>query len=520
MATDAGGSHRLAEFIACLSLATDAGMGQPMRHAACTCLLAVKAGRALGLSEEDLSDTYYLALLRFVGCTADASEAAAGVGGDEIALRTGLAPVLMAEMPEFLSFMLKRFAADQAPLTRLRLVAKELAQGKAGAKRTIAEHCEVAQILATRMGLRRRVGELSGLVIERWDGKGIPGVLGGEEIPVPARLAAVARDVDVFYQLGGWVLVSDVLQKRRGKAYDPAVVDVLLANGAAWLADTDDDAVWQSVIESEPSPQLVIDETAVDEVLRAFADFVDLKSHFTRGHSTRVGDLAGEAARAIGCSLEEATLVRRAGYVHDLGKAGIPSGIWDKPGALSQDQWERVRLHPYLTERILTRSRVLKPLAVLAGAHHERPDGSGYHKGLTATSLSRLASVLASANAYDALLQERPYRPALAPGAAAQELRSLAGAGKLDREAVDAVLATAGHSVPRPRTQQPAGLTEREVEVLCLISRGRTNKDVARELTLSPKTVGRHIENIYTKIGVSSRAAAAMFAMQHRLIEP
>jgi HD-GYP domain-containing protein (c-di-GMP phosphodiesterase class II) len=506
---------RLAELIAALSLATDLGMGQPMEQAINTCLLSVKAGRELGLSGTDLSDVYYLALLRFVGCTSDAYVSASEVGGDELALYSGIAPVLMGETSELMGFMLRQFAGDQRGL---RYIAAALMDGTRGMKRSIEEHCEVAQMLVSRMGIRREVGAFVGHVFERWDGKGVPGALAGEAIPAPTRIVPVARDVDVFYRMGGWQLTAEVLRRRRGKAYDPEVADVFLDQAERWLTDAEEQSVWQAVLAAEPQPNAAVEAGRLDEVLSAFADFADLKSPFTTGHSPRVAELATAAAKAGGLGEREARDLSRAGLVHDLGKVGIPSGIWEKPKALSQTEWERVRLHPYLTERILSYSPALSSLAPLAGAHHERLDGSGYHRASAAEALSAPVRILAASDAYQAMTQARPYRPALDKPTRERELRQEVAAGRLDREAVNCVLAVAGHAAIPARRSLPAGLTEREVEVLRLISQGHSNASVARELTISAKTVGRHVENTYAKIGVSSRAAAALFAMEHRLI--
>jgi len=227
----------------------------------------------------------------------------------------------------------------------------------------------------------------------------------------------------------------------------------------------------------------------------------------------------------------------RAGLVHDLGRVAIPAGIWAKPGPLSAGEWELVRLHAYHGERILARSGALAPLAELAGMHHERADGSGYHRG--ARELSAEAQLLAAADAFQAMTQARPHRPALTAEAAGAELRAQIMAGKLGAEAVDAVLAAAGQPTPTARlrrspagapappsglaapprrTVYPAGLTEREVEVLRLIARGETKARVAVQLSISPSTADHHVRHIYDKIGVSTRAGAAVFALQHHLL--
>ena len=510
---------RLAELIAALSLATDLGMGQPMEQALHTCLLSVKAGRSLGLEGTQLTEVYYLALLRFVGCTADAHEEAKASGGDEIALRSGLATVIMADTPEFMRHMLRNYAAGTPALTRLRLLAGALAEGTKGAAESISEHCEVAKMMAARMGISPAVGEDVGCVFERWDGKGLPGKLAGEAIPVAARIVTVARDVEIFNRIGGFDLVRETLNKRRGKAYDPSVAAAFLDQGPAWLGEIGEQGAWEAVIASEPEPSLPVDADSRDGALTSFADFADLKSPFTTGHSTHVGRLAGAAARIAGFTQGEVDDLRHAGYVHDLGKTGIPNGIWDREGSLAQAEWERVRLHPYLTERILAYSPQLKTVAAIAGAHHERLDGSGYHRGSSREGLSRSVRLLAAADVYQAMGERRPHRAPLDPPAREQALLRQAAEGRLDKEAVSAVLEAAGHIARVPkRAAWPAGLTDREVEVLRLIIRGYSNRGVAEELTIAPKTVGRHVENIYGKIGVSSRATAALFAMQHGLL--
>jgi DNA-binding CsgD family transcriptional regulator len=200
----------------------------------------------------------------------------------------------------------------------------------------------------------------------------------------------------------------------------------------------------------------------------------------------------------------------------------VPAGIWDRPGALGAADWERVHLHPYLTERTLARCTALAELARLAGSHHERLDGSGYHRGVQAGELDLPARLLAAADVVAAMGEARPHRSALELTEIARTAAAEVTAGRLDATAVDAALAVSGHPARvRHRSQHwPAGLSDREVEVLRLIARGSTNRQVAALLYLSEKTVGRHIENLYAKLGVSSRAAAALFAMEHHLLDP
>jgi HD-GYP domain-containing protein (c-di-GMP phosphodiesterase class II) len=208
--------------------------------------------------------------------------------------------------------------------------------------------------------------------------------------------------------------------------------------------------------------------------------------------------------------------MRRAGLVHDLGRVAVENAIWDKPGPLTTSEWERVRLHPYHTARILDRCSALASLVEPTASHHERVDGSGYHRSLSGEALSPGARLLAAADVFAALTAERPHRPASGEEEAARALEAEAG---LDGDAVACVLAAAGRGPAPSPAGGPTELTDREVEVLRLIARGRTNREVAERLVISPRTVGRHVENLYRKIGVSSRAAAAVFAMENRLLD-
>jgi HD-GYP domain-containing protein (c-di-GMP phosphodiesterase class II) len=203
--------------------------------------------------------------------------------------------------------------------------------------------------------------------------------------------------------------------------------------------------------------------------------------------------------------------------VHDIGHLGVSNTIWDKRGELTQAEVERVRLHPYLGERMLSFAPALSSLAAITVQHHERLDGSGYPRALSGEAITPKGRILAAADVYHALTEMRPHRPALSPDDAASELRAEVAAGRLDGDAVGAVLAAAGHRVSR-RREFPAGLTSREVEVLRLVARGLSNKEIAGTLVISPKTAGTHVEHIYTKIDASNRAQASLFAMKHGLM--
>lgn len=513
---DAAGGGRLAELTIALSLATDLGTGQPLEHGLRTCWSAVAAAGALGLGLEERSCVYHVALLRFLGCTADASETAALVGGDEIRFNGRLAPAVMANPAEAIRYVVTRVGDDLSLPHRVGAVARVLADPTGGSA-SFARHCEAASRLAGRLGMPAAVCRSLAHGYERWDGKGAPDGLAGEDIPVAVRLAIIARDVDIFAEAAGWPAAAAILRDRRGRSYDPEIVDAFLDGGAQWRATIGDDPC-AAVLDLEPEPVATVDDASLDSALEAVAHFADLKSPWFLGHSTGVAELAADAARAAGWADEEVNLVGRAALVHDIGQVGVATGVWDKPGSLTAEQHERVRMHSYLTERVLHRCDLLAPFATVAAAHHERIDGSGYHLGRRADQLDRAARLLAVADAFHAMGEDRPHRPALDAGTATDALCAERDAGRFPATEVDAVLAAAGQAARPVNVARPAGLTEREVDVLRLIARGRSNKEAARELGISPKTVGNHVEHIYAKADVRTRAGATLFALESGLL--
>jgi HD-GYP domain-containing protein (c-di-GMP phosphodiesterase class II) len=294
-------------------------------------------------------------------------------------------------------------------------------------------------------------------------------------------------------------------------------VDLFCARAAELLSGLDETDAWHEVIANEKDLGPELTERDLTRALAVLGDYADLKSPSWLGHSAGVAGLAAEAARRIGLPASEVTLVERAALAHDLGAIGVSSGVWDKAGPLSAAERERVRTHPYLTERCLARPPRLAEIGAVAGLHHERVDGSGYPRGVHGNALSRAARLVAAADVYQALGEGRPHRAAVGRGEGAAVLREGVLAGGLDGEAVNAVLTAAGHRVRR-RPAAPAGLSPREVEILILLARGLSNKEMAERLSVSARTVSTHVEHIYAKIGVSTRGAAAMFAMQHGLV--
>lgn len=500
---------RLAEFIAAISLATDLGMGQPLEQGLRTCLVALELADSTGASPETHAEVYYTALLRFLGCTADAHESGE-LSGDDIALRAAIAPVLGASPVRLLRTVLPAVGAEFPAGRRAALRAGFLATGPSRMRAGVRAHCEAAEMLALRLEIAQGTRAALAAAFEQWDGGGFPDGLRSEAIPLPARIVAVARDVEVIARLGGRDAVADALRQRAGHAYDPKLAAAALAHLDGLLKAAQAEQPWDAVLAREPLPVAEIRADRLDTVLAVFADFADLKDPVRAGFSRDV------ALLAAGAHPDEGPLLARTGLAEDLGRVAVPSRF-DGGRLGSPAHYERLRLHPYYSERILSRVRTTAPLAKLASLHHERLDGSGYYRGSAGPELPWEARVLAAADAFRELLLEVPGRPARTLAQAADALASVAP-GRLDRDAVDAVLAAAGVRDRRTRPAWPAGLTEREVEVLRLICRGATKKDVAVALTISPSTADHHIRHIYAKIGVSSRAAATLFAVERDLL--
>ena len=516
MGTEADRAHvRLAELVAALSLGIDLGFGQPMEHVLRQCLIALRLAEHVGLEEEERANVYYTALLINVGCHTDAHEQAKWFG-DDLTLKSSKYTHPLRGVRSALHGV-SMIGSGNPPLHRFRLGLEFAVSGHREVDDMIAHHAAMACSLGEQLELPPATLSALAHAYEQWDGKGWPDGVAGEAVPVAARISQLAEFMEVAHRVGGIDGARQLARERRGAQFDPALADVIIEAPAAIFEGLDAIDTWEAVIDAEPALAIVVAGERFDAALVAIADFVDLKAPYTLGHARAVADLAAGAAVELGMSEAEVRTLRRAGLVHDFGRMGVSNSIWDKPGPLGAGEWERVRMHPYITERLLRQSEALAALAEVAVQHCERLDGSGYPRGLTGAAITRPARILGAANAYQAMREPRPYRPALEPEAAEDVLRADVKAARLDANAVDAVLRTAGHRVKR-RREGPSGLTAREVDVLRLLARGLSNKRIAEELVISAKTVGNHIEHIYSKIGTTNRATASLFAMQQGLL--
>jgi HD-GYP domain-containing protein (c-di-GMP phosphodiesterase class II) len=413
--------------------------------------------------------------------------------------------------------MFRLVGAGRSPLGRVRVGLELLISGRRDLDGMIERHAKLAKSLAQELALPAPVCAALGAAYEQWDGHGWPGKLAGQAIPVASRIALLAEFVEVAHREGGVEAATQLARQRSKKQFDPSLAAILCDQAGRIFDGLDGVRAWAAVIAAEPALAMMLDDRQFEAALAAIANFIDLKSPFTLGHSAAVAELSAGTGVALNLPAADVAMLRRAGLVHDFGRLGVSNAIWDKPGPLGAGEWERVRMHPYITERMLHQSTALAPLAAIAVQHRERMDGSGYPRGTAGGGISLHARILGAVDAYQAMREPRPYRPAHSPEAAAKLLRADARGGKLAGEIVEAVLEAAGHRARR-RPEGPGGLTAREVQVLRLLARGLSTKEIADALSMSPKTAGNHIEHIYAKIDANNRVSASLFAVQHGLL--
>lgn len=507
----------LAEIVGTLALAQDGAFGQPADAQLRATMIARGLAGRIGLDAGEREAVRWAAPLRYLGCTSHAHDVAV-LFGDEIEFRAHSLLADPSNPVEMLRDVVTHAGSGRPPLDRLRTVLNALAGGRGAVALSFRTACEVGDKLAARLGIPDSARDALRFGFERWNGRGFPDGAKGEEIPLSMRVIHVACDAEVLSRVNGSEHALEVIERRSGGAYDPRVVKAFLICGLDLLAGAETVDPWEIWL-ADQRAVTALDGEALDQALEVVADFADLKSPFTAGHSRRVAELSRMAAEACGLAREDVVTLWRAALVHDLGRVCVPNSIWDKAGALTRAERERMELYPVRTEQLLARSAGLNMLAPIASAQHERVDGTGYPHHDRASDLPPAARLLAAADRFCAMTETRAHRPAHSPEAAAEKLRAEARSGGASSEATAAVLAAAGHGDKKAGAVQlyPDGLTPREVEVLRLLARGRMTKQIAADLAISVKTADRHIQNAYAKIGASTRGAATLYTIEHGL---
>jgi HD-GYP domain-containing protein (c-di-GMP phosphodiesterase class II)/DNA-binding CsgD family transcriptional regulator len=508
------GAIRLAEILGALSLTTDLGAGVPFEKGLRTCLVASALAELLGMGLHERRDVYFAALLRSLGCTTHAS-LFAELFDDDVAIQRELKLFDLAD-PAELAAQTLRFAGWAGPERGQELADRFVSEVPAHGRELSHASCEVSAALGRRLGLPD--GAIAALdeVYERFDGRGFPDGRAGDELTLAARIVHVAEQAALGHYDGGGSAARARVARRAGGQLDPEISATFLSSADDLLLLLDAGDPLTAVLDAEPPPRVRVPADQHEHVSTAFATFADLKGRFLLGHSGHVATLAGQAAALSGYGEHFCRTVRTSALFMDIGRVGVSSAIWDRPGPLGPVEWERVRLHSYWTERILRRCPALERLAPLAPAHHERLNGSGYHRAARGIELSAGERLLQASDVFAALTEPRPYREALTRLDAASTLQAEVSAGRLDAQAVGAVGEAAG--LPHRRAGWPNELTDREVEVLRVLARGLTNREIADILIVSPRTVQHHLASVYDKLGVRSRAGAAVFAIEQGLV--
>lgn len=505
---------RSAEVIGAACLATDLGMGFPFEHGLEATVVSSRLARLLDIDIETESEVFYVSLLMYLGCNTDSEPNSQLFGGSGL---DNITPNQFGTNLEMVRGVIRALPDPEAgPLTRSYQVVTRLPRAKTFQQDHFASMCEVAVTLSDRLGAPTEVSQIFNVLTERWDGKGALKRAKGESVPMAMRIVQVARDGAFQALIGGPEYAADTVRKRAGGAFDPEVANVFADNAGDLLTRDAATSVWDEFLSLEPKPHRILTPAEFDRALAGLADFADMVSPRMSGHSPGVAYLAEAAGAIAGLDEDAKRSLRHAALVHDVGRVAIDPVIWQKPTPLTADEWEKVRLHPYHTSRVLAPSRPLQGLADLACCHHEKLDGSGYHRGVPAAALKPAARLLAAADVFHAMGEPRHHRGPLSSEEGANSLAALAREGKLDNHAVEAVVEAAG--LDRPHVTNPADLTTREAEVIGLLARGLQTKQIAARLDISPKTADRHIQNSYRKIGVSTRAAATLYATEHGLV--
>ena len=410
-------SIRTSELISALSYALDLTEGRSMGHSVRTCVMGMRLAQHIGMSKEEQADLYYALLLKDAGCSSNSSRLFHILNADEIRAKRDVKTTDWTKVGfESLNFALTHVATESPLPQRMWKLLQVAATQQADSRDLVKIRCERGSYIAKKLGFSDAVAEGIHSLDEHWNGGGYPNHLLGEEIPMFSRIANLCQTLEVFYEARGEEDALDAVQARSGRWFDPDLVAATMSlskQGILWLG-LDSKDLLENVLVMEPEERrLIADDATVDSICLAFADIIDAKSPFTYQHSNGVADAAMDIAIHFGMNEFEKKQLRRAALMHDIGKLSVPNSILEKPGKLTDEEWQVVRDHPYYTFQILKRVPAFKSFSSDAAAHHERLDGSGYWRRLAGDSISTVARILSVADVFDALRAKRPYRDAL-----------------------------------------------------------------------------------------------------------
>jgi putative nucleotidyltransferase with HDIG domain len=456
--SNGGVELRLSELLSGLSYALDMTEGQTRGHSERSCLIGMRLAAALELDDDTRSSLFYALLLKDAGCSSNAARVAALFGADDALVKSTRRLTDTSSSAQAVLHVLRTAGAGESLPARGRHIAAVLRSGRAGARSLVELRCERGATVVRAIGLDEVAARAIMDLDEHWDGGGYPAGIRGEDISLAGRVLCLAQTAEVYWQRGGAHQACRIARERRGTWFDPALVDALVKTER-------DEKFWHSLGTPDVTPLeppdhvLAADDARLDLVAHAFASIVDAKSPYTAHHSEGVAEIAMALASSLDFEAGTRATLHRAALLHDIGKLGVSSRILDKPGPLTAREWQTVRRHPQWSMEILARVSAFRDVARIAAAHHERLDGTGYWRGLTAGQLDRPSRILAVADVAEALSADRPYRRALGPAEVITVMRLDAG-GRLDGdvlEALDDVLPGLRSSV-RPVLGEIAGV--------------------------------------------------------------
>jgi HD-GYP domain-containing protein (c-di-GMP phosphodiesterase class II) len=423
-------AFRTSEILSALSCALDITEGQPPGHAVRTCLIGMRIAELAGVPMEDRGALFYALLLKDLGCSSNAARLCSLFGADDRALKRDYKLTDWSRTGPSLAYALRNTVPGASPMARAFRVASMALKERDSGREMVQTRCDRGADIASMLGFTGATREAIRTLDEHWDGHGMPEGLSGSAIPLLGRIVGLAQSVEVFTSSFGVDTAIAVAIERRGRWFDPALVDALESFAG-------DDGFWTRLLGRsperhlaalEPEDQILIaDDERLDDIARAFARVIDAKSPFTYLHSERVAELAVTIGRRLHFDEVELRDLRRAGLLHDIGKLGVSTLILDKPARLTERERAEIRVHPAYTQRILERVTAFAGIVEIASSHHERLDGKGYHLGLPAERLSPMSRALAVADVYEALTADRPYRRGLPRNEAVAILRGQSG---------------------------------------------------------------------------------------------